>query len=82
MSLSLCCLLLVTPRLSQDIQYHVWPCSMVTNRQPDIKPQTEGAVSLVIADGHFWSSSGIYLDIYGLTYSLYHPEGKKKKKNS
>ena len=39
----------------------------------DIRPHIKWAGSLVIAYGHFQSSSGVCVGIYGLTYSLYHP---------
>ena len=61
---SLCCLM--TPALSKDIQYHVWPyVSELANHQIRHQVTHKWAVSLVIAYGHF----------YGLTYALYHPWG-------
>ena len=65
--LRLCCLM--TPGLSMDIQCHVWLYSF----QSDIKSYVKWAASLVIAGGHFCSSSGVCVGMYGLIYSLITP---------
>ena len=41
----------------------------------DIRPHIKWAVSLVILHMVFYSSSGVCVGMYGLTYSFYHPEG-------
>ena len=54
-----CCLL--TPGLCKDILCHVWSCSFVClqNTRADIRPQVKWAVSLMIAYGPLYSSSGV-----------------------
>ena len=62
---------LMTSGLSKDFWCHVWPYFS------DIRPHITWAVSLLIAYGHFI----IFLSgLYGLTCSLYHPEGRKRGK--
>ena len=38
-----------------------------------MRPQAKWTVKLVTVEGHFYSSPGMLLNMYGLTYSLYHP---------
>ena len=42
------------------------------NTGSDIGPYIKWAARMVIAYGHFYSSSGVGVGMYGLTYSLYH----------
>ena len=68
----------MTSSLNKDIWCQVRLCSFLclqitrSNARP---PQMiNWAVSLMIADGHFNSSTVICLGRYGLTYLLYHPQ--------
>ena len=70
----LCCLM--TPGLSKDIRCHVWPyffktCKCQIRHQATHKMGCQPGVCI-------WSlqySSGVWVGIYGLTYSLMTPEG-------
>ena len=67
---------LITPGLSKDIRCHVWPYfSKVANHQ--IRHQATHKVGCPPVDC-IWSvqsSTGVCVGMYGLTYSLYHPQG-------
>ena len=66
----LCCLL--KPGLSKDIQCHVSTYAFLPFQitRTNIGLQVNWAASLVIANGHFQSSSGICMVMYEYTYLI------------
>ena len=63
--------------LSKDIWCYVWPYSLLClliNRA-DIWPQAKWAVNVMTADSRFTFPHGVRVSRYGLTYSLFAPNG-------
>ena len=76
----LCCLM--TPGLSKDIRCHVWPYFLQASANQQIRHKATHKVGCQPGDfayDHFNLPPGFVWVYMGLTYSLYHPEGRRMK---